>query len=762
MARIRTMNSLKHAVLALGLFTCITVSAVAQTTSIGQAGTRDFTDRASFATASGGFSKTIGFDGVRQGADYYSSYDHGPIVVSGITFSTSTRETFVDVTRAGYYSQGVYAGDYIVNSVNPSANNKLTITLPCPTLAIGIDFGGLGFKGQSSATITLSNGHTYNQASLPTVGHTAFVGFVSSDPIKSLTLDTVNDSWVVLDVVVADCLAQTTPTPSPTPEPTQATEQPPVFKQANITTTPRSASGTEVMKNSCVVQSYTSTPGLRSTPLLVADEYMASKGFHLIVDQNGNWIPLTATFQAGSTIPNLASLGGVYTPESTYNVTVSSGGAITVTETGSASFSFDSAGTFRQLTGNATWSATQKLDLNSGKDTLTFTASLDAQYIGGSQQEPGKASNCTINSRYSGEYDAVDKISFITAPGCQRFYGMLAEADQLQKLADLLQNDDQSYNAAALDMFLFGYGSPLSAYGLMVSQSEIPVFFGNGGSIVAVRSQIVNRIRVHAQNRARIAQIGLNGGPYGPPISKEVTDFFCTPDPSHVTRDVWDAFWMAGYIDYDTYNNGEFWMIIANGLNDFSVSTILTIADASAVGGALTAVTRYAITIGARRILLSEFELASLRAIVSRSLPALQFLGVRVIEIDGLAPSTITRLLSALASASAAKREEAKVAVFLAQKGLLSDFDVNILDAATGSLLTQLDILAGSTGKYVVEVTIGKGTEKIAQATTQAKLTGKEVIIYGTNLTSAFTQEARRQGFIVVQSLEELVALVKQ
>jgi hypothetical protein len=55
-----------------------------------------------------------------------------------------------------------------------------------------------------SATITLSNGHVFTQARLPTVGNTTFVGFVSSDPITTLTLVTTNDSWVVLDVILGN------------------------------------------------------------------------------------------------------------------------------------------------------------------------------------------------------------------------------------------------------------------------------------------------------------------------------------------------------------------------------------------------------------------------------------------------------------------------------------------------------------------------------------------------------------------------------
>ena len=52
--------------------------------------------------------------------------------------------------------------------------------------------------------ITLSNGHVFTQARLATVGNTTFVGFVSTDPITTLTLVTTNDSWIVQDVILAN------------------------------------------------------------------------------------------------------------------------------------------------------------------------------------------------------------------------------------------------------------------------------------------------------------------------------------------------------------------------------------------------------------------------------------------------------------------------------------------------------------------------------------------------------------------------------
>ena len=102
----------------------------------------------------------------------------------------------------------MYPQDFIVDSNNQNtgkanANNELVVTLTKPTLALGLDLGGLGFSGASSGTVTLSNGHSFTIPSLPTVGHTTFVGFTSTVPITSFTFATTNDSWVLEDVLLA-------------------------------------------------------------------------------------------------------------------------------------------------------------------------------------------------------------------------------------------------------------------------------------------------------------------------------------------------------------------------------------------------------------------------------------------------------------------------------------------------------------------------------------------------------------------------------
>lgn len=480
--------------------------------------TRDFTDRPSFNAASGGLTKTVGFTASRDAPE---SSRGNPLTVSGVKFSTSTPSVTVNATRADIYHDYPYPADFLVNSVvgtstSSASNNDLTITFPCPTLAIGMDFGGLGTDHPGSATIMLSNGHSFKPGPLPTAGHTTFVGFVSSAPITGLTLNTVGDSWVLQDVVVGNCYGASPPLPTvieeqegpfvamwsqdgqgfrarwnngatatltvqsftpasvivsrtdlpnstsagmtaiysgeisgigdsivngkvtwnwpghagypytgtwtaswTSPPPPTVQQQTPQdsgtaavsSKEATVVSR-NPAVGTAVGTNSCVIQPYKWNEALLATPLRVAVDYLSSKNLHLAVAPDGKWVPLTKTFTADSNFPNLYSV--LRSPsQTTYDVDVSQDGYLTIKETGSSNSLIAGSG-MTALTGSENWNATQTVNLNSGKDTLKFTASLNAQYIGGSQQKPGKSTNCTINLSYSGEYDVVDMISFAT------------------------------------------------------------------------------------------------------------------------------------------------------------------------------------------------------------------------------------------------------------------------------------------------------------------------------------------------------------
>jgi hypothetical protein len=142
----------------------------------------------------------VGFIGILPAGAPFAGFN--PLSVSGISFSTTNPATAVNVTTATFYTPN-YPADFIVDSSNDSQNNELTIILPQPTRALALDYGGLGFGGPSSGTLALSNGFVLPLSSLPTAGHTQFSGFVSATPFSSLTFNTTNDSWVVLDLLVA-------------------------------------------------------------------------------------------------------------------------------------------------------------------------------------------------------------------------------------------------------------------------------------------------------------------------------------------------------------------------------------------------------------------------------------------------------------------------------------------------------------------------------------------------------------------------------
>jgi hypothetical protein len=112
------------------------------------------------------------------------------------------------------------------------------------------------------------------------------------------------------------------------------------------------------------------------------------------------------------------------------------------------------------------------------------------------------------------------------------------------------------------------------------------------------------------------------------------------------------------------------------------------------------------------------------------------------------------RIADALRSPDAAINLEGRVGNFLASRGLLADFNVQIGGR-------QIDAIAGKAGEFVVEITAGRGGGKLAQAAKQAEVTGKQVIVYGERLTNAWVREAQRQGIRVARSFEELEAILR-
>jgi hypothetical protein len=147
----------------------------------------------------------VGFNGILAPGQTFAGFN--PLTVAGIQFSTPNANTLVNVTTANFYSPTDYPADFIIDSANPGPNNELDVVFNLPILAFGLDYGA--FTGGTSGTFNLSDGTVYADSSLPSLGSTTFVGFVSSTPISSFSFTAANDSWVVQDLVLA------TPAPEP-------------------------------------------------------------------------------------------------------------------------------------------------------------------------------------------------------------------------------------------------------------------------------------------------------------------------------------------------------------------------------------------------------------------------------------------------------------------------------------------------------------------------------------------------------------------
>jgi hypothetical protein len=150
----------------------------------------------------------VNFNGILPAGTQFSSFN--PLSVAGINFFATgvPANPAVDLTTKNYYTQfgyPAYASDFIVDSSNGNTSNTLTITLPQPTYALALDYGGL-FNAASTGNIHLSNGTVLPLANLPiiTAGpQTQFTGFVSATPFTSLTYTINNDHWVLLDLLLA-------------------------------------------------------------------------------------------------------------------------------------------------------------------------------------------------------------------------------------------------------------------------------------------------------------------------------------------------------------------------------------------------------------------------------------------------------------------------------------------------------------------------------------------------------------------------------
>lgn len=141
----------------------------------------------------------------------------GLTTIQGVNFNTPNPGGAVNVNSAGYYGAGDLAVPYLVNSGytgGPGIDNILTITLPSAQTAFALDFGTLFTS--ASVTFALSNGFSTSVANAPASaagGGTEFIGFLSTTPFTTITLDLVDgENWAVSDFAFA-----TAATPGPLP-----------------------------------------------------------------------------------------------------------------------------------------------------------------------------------------------------------------------------------------------------------------------------------------------------------------------------------------------------------------------------------------------------------------------------------------------------------------------------------------------------------------------------------------------------------------
>lgn len=139
---------------------------------------------ADFQAATNGVT-TVDFEGITA-ANSFASYNNGPLVTGGVTF-TSDGSMFV--IGQDYYGSPYTSGAYL-NSDFAGANNKITATLGSGVSALAMDFGGLFAGGTVSFLFEFSDGSSFTASTTQSVGggSLAFIGFGSTQAITSVTM----------------------------------------------------------------------------------------------------------------------------------------------------------------------------------------------------------------------------------------------------------------------------------------------------------------------------------------------------------------------------------------------------------------------------------------------------------------------------------------------------------------------------------------------------------------------------------------------
>jgi PEP-CTERM motif-containing protein len=143
-----------------------------------------YTSESAFDAATSGLT-VIGFDGLAPSGSF-TSYGAGPLTLDGVSFTGNGSMFVIDPGFYGSsYSHQVLNSDYATSAVN----TIMAASLPNVT-AVAFDFGGL-LGGPVTFNVTLSDGFTTPITTSDSLsgGDLSFVGFTSSVPLTSISLD---------------------------------------------------------------------------------------------------------------------------------------------------------------------------------------------------------------------------------------------------------------------------------------------------------------------------------------------------------------------------------------------------------------------------------------------------------------------------------------------------------------------------------------------------------------------------------------------
>ena len=114
-----------------------------------------FTDQGSFDAATSSLT-TVTFDGLAP-TNSFVFYSSGSVTLSGATFTNSTASSGSElfVIDPGFYSSP-YPSDFMTNDFSTTGSDTITVTLPGPETAVGLNYGSL-FTGGADIAVNFDS-----------------------------------------------------------------------------------------------------------------------------------------------------------------------------------------------------------------------------------------------------------------------------------------------------------------------------------------------------------------------------------------------------------------------------------------------------------------------------------------------------------------------------------------------------------------------------------------------------------------------------